>query len=102
MKLLFVATRFCGKCDSLDVHWVAHKANHANFLARRYTTRLDGEDVAYSVTENAGVCSSCAEVFNVVADGSRKLVRSCPGSVIFGGAPRDIYVDVKPVQIEGW
>jgi hypothetical protein len=65
-----------------------------------FTTKIDGEDVPYSVTENAGVCSSCAEFFNVVEDGSRKLVRACPGSVIFGGAPRNVYLDVKPVNIE--
>ena len=61
--------------------------------------QVDGEEVPYIVTENAGVCSSCAEFFNVVEDGSRKLVRACPGSVIFGGAERNVYLDVKPVQI---
>jgi hypothetical protein len=80
--------------------WLSQRANHANFLARHFTTKLDGEDVPYSVTENTGVCSSCAEFFNVVEDGSRKLVRACPGSVIFGGAPRNVYLDVQPVQIE--
>ena len=95
-KLLFTATRFWGKGDSLERHWLSHKSNHANFLARTFTTRLEGEDVAYSVTENAGICSSCAEFFNVVEPESRKLVRSCPGSVIFGGAPRNTYLDVQP------
>lgn len=95
-KLLFTATRFWRKGDHLKRHWLSHKANHANFLARKFTTKLDGEDVPYSVSENAGVCSSCAEFFNVVSPASRKLVRACPGSVIFGGAPRRTYLDVKP------
>ena len=99
-KILFTLTRFWGKGDNLKRHWLGQRANHANFLARHFTTKLDGEDVAYSVTDNASVCSSCAEFFNVVDDSSRKLVRSCPGSIIFGGAPRDVYVDVKPVEIE--
>ena len=99
-KILFTVTRFWGWGDNLRRHWLGQRANHANFLARHFTTTLDGEDVAYSVTDNASVCSSCAEFFNVVEDGSRKLVRSCPGSVIFGGAPRDIYLDVKPTRIQ--
>jgi hypothetical protein len=98
-KFLFTLTRFWGLGDNLKRFWLSQRANHANFLARHFTTRLDGEEVPYSVTENAGVCSSCAEFFNVVEDGSRKLVRACPGSVIFGGAERDAYLDVKPVQI---
>ena len=75
-----------------------HEANHANFLARSYTTEVDGEEVAYSVTANARVCSSCVQFFNIARPGERKLVRSCPGSVIFGDAPRETYVDVKPVS----
>jgi hypothetical protein len=99
-KVLFTVTRFWGLRDNLKRFWLSQKANHANFLARHFTTTVDGEDVPYSVTENAGVCSSCAEFFNVVEGGSRKLVRACPGSVIFGGAQRNVYLDVKPVQIE--
>lgn len=99
-KVLFTLTGFWGLRDNLKRFWLSQKANHANFLARHFTTKVDGEDVPYSVTDNAGVCSSCAEFFNVVEDGSRKLVRACPGSVIFGGAQRNVYLDVKPIQIE--
>lgn len=97
-KLFFTVTRFWGYGDNLRKHWIGHRANHANFLAKKFTTELDGEQVAYSVTGNAGVCSSCAEFFNVVSPDDRKLVRACPGSVTFGAAQRDVYYDVKPVK----
>lgn len=95
-KILFTLTRSWRRGDSLQKHWLGHRANHANFLSREFTTRVDEEDVPYSVTENAGVCSSCAEFFNIVAPESRKLVRACPGSVSFAGARRSVYYDVKP------
>ena len=93
------------KTDKLDRHWLGHRANHANFVAKEHTVELDGEDVPYSVTENASVCSSCAEFFNVTSSDSRKLVCACPGSAIFGGAPRDSFLEVAPIQIgssEAW
>lgn len=97
-KLMFSATRFWGRGDNLKKYWLSQKANHANFLANKFTTKIEGEEVPYSVTENAGVCSSCAEFFNVVSETSRKLVRSCPGAVIFGGAERNIYYDIQPIK----
>ena len=71
----------------------------ANFLAKKYTTEVDGEQVPYSVTENSGVCSSCVEFFNITSNDSRKLVRACPGSITFSKVERNQYYDVKPVQI---
>jgi hypothetical protein len=100
-KVLFTLTRFWGKGDNLNTHWVGHKANHANFLAREFTTVIDGETVPHSVTDNAGVCSSCVEFFNIIEDQSRKLVRACPGSVTFGGAQRDVFYDVRPNRSAG-
>ena len=97
-KILFTLTGFWGRGDNLKSTWLGHQANHANFLAKRYTTNIEGEDVAYSVTENAAVCSSCVEFFNLVSEDSRKLVRSCPGSITLSGAKRDIYYDVRPVK----
>ena len=97
-KILFGVTRFWGKGDNFKKYWLHQKANHANFLSRKVTTQMDGEEVPYSVSENAGVCSSCAEFFNVIEGESRKLARSCPGAVIFGGAERDVYYDIKPMQ----
>jgi len=97
-KIYFTFTRAWRRGERLRHHWLGHRANHANFLARRHTTVIDGEEVPYSVTENAGVCSSCVEFFNVTEPGARKLVRSCPGSISIAGAPKDAYVDVRPVD----
>lgn len=97
-KTLFLVTRFWGLRDSLNKHWAGHRANHANFITRDFTTEVDGEDVPYSVTDNASVCSACAEYFNVNQPETRKLVRACPGAVIFGGTKRSVYVDVKPMN----
>lgn len=95
-KMLFSIFRFWKKEDNLKKHWLGQRANHANFVSKKRTVELDGEQVAYSVTDNASVCSSCVEFFNIVGPGSRKLVRSCPGAVIFGGAKRHVYYDLKP------
>lgn len=97
-KLFFTVTRIWKRTDTLKKHWLGHRANHANFLAHHFTTDIEGEKVPYSVTENAGICSSCVEYFNVIDDSTRKLVRACPGAVTFGGAKRDTYLDVKPVR----
>ena len=95
-KSMFTMNRFWGWGDNLKKHWLGHQANHANFLARRFTTEIDGEQVPYSVTENAGVCSSCVEFFNIINPDERKLVRACPGSATFGGVKRDVYIDINP------
>ncbi len=95
IKTFFRVFRFWKWGENLKTFWLSHKANHANFVSKKYTTKMDNEDVAYSLTENSGVCSSCVEFFNVVTPESRKLVRSCPGSIVFGGAPRNSYIDVK-------
>ena len=97
-KTLFSVTGFWGKGDNLKKHWVGHRANHANVIAREFTATVDGEEVPYSVTGNEGICSSCAEFFNVLEPKSRKMVRSCPGAVTFGGSLRNIYYDVKPTK----
>ncbi len=98
-KLFFSVTRFWGRGDNLSRHWLAHRANHANFLTKTFTTNIDGEDVPYTVTDNKAVCSSCVEFFNVTAKDSRKLVNSCPGAITFSKVKRDIYYDVKPINI---
>ena len=97
-KVMFSLTGFWGWGDNLKSHWLNHRANHANFLSHQYTTEIDGEDVAYSVTDNDGVCSSCAEFFNIIEQGSRKMVRACPGSITFAGVKRNVYYDVNPVK----
>lgn len=97
-KLFFTATGVWKRGDNLKKHWPTQCASHANFLSRRYTAERDGEDVAYSVSDTAGICSSCVETFNLVSDDARKLVAPCPGAVRFGGAKRDVYLDVQPVR----
>lgn len=98
-KAFFGVTGFWGWGDNLRKHWLTQRANHANFLSKQFTTKIDNEDVPYSVSENSGVCSACVEFFNVTASDSRKLVRACPGSITFAKVERDCYYDVKPVQI---
>ena len=98
-KMLFTLTGFWGWGDNLKSHWLNHRANHANFLSKQFTTEVDGEDVPYSITSNDGVCSSCVEFFNVVSQDDRKLVRACPGSITFANLERERYYDVKPLNI---
>jgi hypothetical protein len=97
-RLIFLLTGFWTLRDNFEKHWLTHRANHANFLCKRFTTEIDGEDVPYSISENCGVCSACAELFNVVGEDSRKLVRGCPGSVFSGKLKRKIYYDVRPLR----
>jgi len=97
-KVFFTVNRLWGRADNLKKHWLAHRAHHANFLAAHFTTEIDGEAVPYSIAENAGICSSCVETFNIIAADRRKLVRACPGAVTFGGARRDVYLDIKPIH----
>jgi hypothetical protein len=97
-KLLFTLTGFWKRGDSLKKHWPKQCASHANFLARQFTTELDGEAVPYSVSNSVSVCSSCVETFNLVTQSERKLVAPCPGAVRFGGAKVDVYLDVQPVK----
>lgn len=97
-KVLFSLTGFWGIGDNFKKHWLSHRANHANYLTHKFSTEIDGKQVPYSIAENAGICSSCVEFFNVIDKGSRKLVRACPGAVTFGGAKRNIYYDVNPAR----
>ena len=95
LKLFMSATRFWGIGEGLRTHWLGHRANHANFLTRRFSTQRGAERVAYSVTDNASVCSSCVQFFNLMTPDERKLVRACPGSVAFASVERDVYYDVQ-------
>lgn len=97
-KLLFTLTGIWKRGDSLKKHWPKQCASHANFLARRFTTELNGEAVPYSVSNSVGICSSCVETFNIIAQESRKLVAPCPGAVRFGGAKVNVYLDVRPLR----
>jgi hypothetical protein len=97
-KVFFTINRQWSWGENLKAYWLSHRANHANFVANKVTTEIDGEKVPYSVSENAGVCSSCVEFFNIVNKDQRKLVRACPGSITFGAAKKDIFLDVNPIR----
>ncbi len=97
-KVLFTVNRYWGWGENLKIYWLNHRANHANFVSNKVTTEIDGEKVPYTICENAGVCSSCVEFSNIANKNQRKLVRACPGSITFGGAKKDIFLDVKPVR----
>ena len=96
-KTMLTLTGFWGWGDNLKSTWLNHRANHANFLTKKHTTEIDGESVAYTVSENSNVCSSCVEFFNLVSPKQRKLIRGCPGSITLAGIKRDQYYDIKPV-----
>jgi len=96
VKILFSFIGVWKLKDTNKSQWSNHRANHANFLTHQHTIKLDGEEVPYSVTNNAGVCSSCVEFFNVIDQKSRKLVRACPGAVHFSNVELDKYYDIKP------
>jgi hypothetical protein len=97
-KLIFTLTGFWALWDTFEKHWLTHRANHANFLCKRFTTEIDGEEIPYSISENGGVCSACVEFFNVIGQDSRKLVRGCPGSILSGKIKRRKYYDVRPLR----
>ncbi|RMD52284.1 MAG: hypothetical protein D6828_06015 [Nitrospirae bacterium] len=97
-KVLFTITGFWKWGESCKKYWLTHRANHANFLCKRYTVNINGEEVPYSISENAGICSACLELFNIIGEDNRKLVRACPGAIIAGGLKRWVYYDVKPLK----
>ena len=97
-RLIFTLTGFWALGDTFRKHWLTHRANHAKFLCKRFTTEIDGEEIPYSISENGGVCSACVEFFNVIGEDSRKLVRGCPGSILSGKIKRRIYYDVRPFR----
>ncbi len=98
LRVVFTLKGFGKWSETFDSHWLGHRANHANFLCRKFTTEKDGETIPYSVSENRSVCSPCAEFFNLVNGNSRKLVRACPGSIISGVAKRGPFYDVQPTS----
>jgi len=98
-KILFTLTGVWGFGDNLKSQWNNHRANHANFLTHKYITKINGESIPYSVTNNDGVCSSCVEFFNIIDQDSRKMVRACPGSVHFSSVELKKYYDVQPVKL---
>ncbi len=96
-KVVFTLKGFWKPGETLRDYWLTHRANHANFLCKHFTTEIEGENIPYSISENAGVCSSCVEFFNVISNNTGKLVRACPGSIMIGRMKKKVYYYVKPV-----
>ena len=78
-----------------DKIFVSHSANHANFLDPRYFIRSDGLVIPYSIGDSVRVCSSCAELFNILGtQWTVKYVIPCIGAVQFAHLPMDQYLEV--------
>lgn len=76
--------------------FLSQTANHANFLAPRFFVDESGEQVPYSIDVSAHLCSCCLELFQVLGgEYRRKLVRPCPGAVMFAELQPDIYLLVE-------
>lgn len=79
----------------LDELFLVHSANHANFLEPDYFVTTENGPAPYSVGRTAEVCSSCLEFFNIIgAESPEKLVRPCPGAVLFARLTADRYYRV--------
>ncbi|RJR44796.1 MAG: hypothetical protein C4576_12800 [Desulfobacteraceae bacterium] len=76
--------------------FLTHTANHANFIMPRFFVERDGRRVPYSIDVSAHLCSCCLELFQVLGREHRlKLVRPCPGAVIFARLEPDRYLMVE-------
>jgi len=90
------AARLGSDVKEYSVLFLSHTANHANFLKPRFFVEQNGARVPYSIDASAHVCSCCLELFQVLGSEHRlKLVRPCPGAVIFARLKPDGYLLVE-------
>lgn len=76
--------------------FLTHTANHANFINPRFSLEHNGTRVPYSIDISAHICSCCLELFQVLGSQHRmKLVRPCPGAVIFARLKPNGYLLVE-------
>jgi hypothetical protein len=77
--------------------FLAHTANHANFISPRFFVRDDqGNAIPYSLDCSAHLCSCCLELFQVIGSHlKKKLVAPCPGAVRFARLDPDRYFLVE-------
>jgi len=76
--------------------FLTHTANHANFIDPRFFLEHNGTRVPYSIDVSAHICSCCLELFQVLgSQHRRKLVRPCPGAVIFARLKPNGYLLVE-------
>ncbi|MBN2125019.1 MAG: hypothetical protein JW821_12045 [Deltaproteobacteria bacterium] len=90
------ARRLGSDVADYDRLYLTHTANHANFIKPRFFVREGDLVVPYSIDRSAHLCSCCLELFQILGeDFSRKLVRPCPGAVIFARLKPDRYLLVE-------
>lgn len=87
------AGRMGSDVEDYDELYLAHSANHANFLRPRLFVRDEKGMIPYSIDRTANLCSCCVELFQVLGEEyDRKLVAPCPGAVIFSRLKKDRYL----------
>jgi len=81
--------------------FLTHTANHANFINPRFFLEHNGYRVPYSIDVSAHICSCCLELFQVLgSQHRRKLVRPCPGAVIFARLKPNGYLLVESPELQ--
>jgi len=81
--------------------FLTHTANHANFINPRFFLEHNGYRVPYSIDVSAHICSCCLELFQVLGSHHRrKLVRPCPGAVIFARLKPNGYLLVESPELQ--
>lgn len=78
--------------------FLAHCANHANFIEPEYYVDNGHGKAPYSIGRTSRVCSACLELYGIIGyEHQRKLVIPCPGAVAFAGLASNRYYEVtKP------
>jgi hypothetical protein len=81
--------------DSFEKIFLAHRANHANFLDPLLYVRANGAVIPYSIAPSHHLCSCCLEMYNLIgASFPKKFVVPCLGALTFAGLPQDRYFEV--------
>lgn len=87
------ARRMGSPVGNYEALYLAHTANHANFIRSRLFIREGRNIIPYSIDRTAHLCSCCVELFQVLGeDYEKKLVAPCPGAVIFARLKQDRYL----------
>jgi hypothetical protein len=77
--------------------FLAHTANHANFISPRFSVPdEEGNVIPYSLDRSARLCSCCIELFQLIGGQfKKKLIAPCPGAVRFAHLDPDRYLLVS-------
>lgn len=80
---------------SFEEIFLAHRANHANFLDPLIYVTDDGLKIPYSIAPSTHLCSCCLELYNLIGERfTRKFVAPCLGALFFAGLSQDQYFEV--------